>query len=164
MRPPGLGAGRSGVAAPKGQANRRPRHRESRKFTTATLCRSDSRRTGWGGTPGPPWNDRLFRAVPHVPQLFAAVVGYQQAAVRHLEQADWATPHLRAIGREHPACQEILRRSGGLAFRERHETDRITDALGAVRGAVVRQECAAAVFGRELLAGIENGFVRGIYG
>src|SRR6266550_257358 len=98
----------------------------------------------------------LFSFVRDPPDHLAPVVADQQAPIGQFEDRYGAAPDVRAVGRSHPACKEILGRAARLAFCERHECNLITLALRAVKRTVPGEERPAAVLLRELFAGVKS--------
>src|ERR1041385_3853545 len=93
-------------------------------------------------------------AIAYAPDLAAFVVCYEQRAVRRNSDADRPTVCISAVGCK--PCQEIFQHSDGLTVGERDESDFVANVLRAVPGTVLPDKSTAAVFGRELRAGIER--------
>src|ERR1700744_1430184 len=91
-----------------------------------------------------------------MPNLLAAVVGNQQAAVLELQQPDRPAPNFLLIWSEHPPGNEITYRAGGFAVLKGHEGYRIAYPERAVGRPMVREERAALILLRKLFAGVEE--------
>src|ERR1051325_8432234 len=70
----------------------------------------------------------LFSRVAEMPDLLAAIIGDQQAAVRHLQQGYGAAPDFPLIRTQHPAGEKLARRSRWLGILERNKRDRLADS------------------------------------
>src|SRR5699024_10781639 len=94
--------------------------------------------------------------VAQTPDTVVAVLGDEEAAVRQLKDSDRPAPDLGAIRTGHPPGDDLLHRAGRFSVLERHETDRLTDALGAIPRAMEGEEGAVPVLGGEHVAGVEG--------
>src|SRR6266852_794694 len=74
----------------------------------------------------------MLLPVGNSPDLVAPVVGNQQTAVGHLEEACRAAPNVGDVRRDHPAGEEVLRFAGRLSIGERHVDDLVTRAQRTV--------------------------------
>src|SRR5580693_2219318 len=89
------------------------------------------------------------------PDRAVAVLGHEKRAVVRDRDADRAAPHLR--GRDHEAGHEILVFAGRLAaLVEKQPDDLVSHASLAIPGAVHRDERAALVPGRKMVAHVEG--------
>src|SRR5205085_1064078 len=109
-----------------------------------------------GGQSGPP---SAPRRSAHAPDRVVAVLGEQLRAVLCRGDADRPAPYRRIVNDE--AGDEVLVFAGRHAVVHDRADDLVAGAGRAIPGAVLGGKDAAAVFGREPVAGIDRELQRG---